>query len=159
MIRIAGLTAMLAVFWLVNSGYFKPLLLGLGALSVVMVIMVIRRMEKIDGDQIPLVLQSPRLPGYLLWLLREIVKSNIDVIKCIFKGPESISPAIIRVHASQKTDLCRVLYANSITLTPGTVTLDVQGDILEVHALTREGAAGVEQGEMDRRVSSLEGRN
>ena len=159
MIRIAGLTAILAVFWLVNSGYFKPLLLGLGALSVVMVIMVIRRMEKIDGDQIPLVLQSPRLPGYLLWLLREIVKSNIDVIKCVCKGPESISPTIIRVHTSQKTDLCRVLYANSITLTPGTVTLDVQGDIFEVHALTRGGAAGVEQGEMDRRVSSLEGRN
>jgi multicomponent Na+:H+ antiporter subunit E len=155
--RIAGLVLVLAVFWLVNSGYFIPLLLSLGALSVTCVIVLVMRLEKTDGITVPPVFLSTRLPSYLLWLLWEIVKSNIDVIRHVWLRQPAISPTIFKVRASQKTDLGKVFYANSITLTPGTVTLDIQDDILEVHALTRAGAQGVQQGDMDRKVSWLEG--
>jgi multicomponent Na+:H+ antiporter subunit E len=64
---------------------------------------------------------------------------------------------VINVKASQKTDLGMVIYANSITLTPGTVTIDLQGNRLKVHALTRDTAASLLKGEMDRRVSRVEG--
>ena len=155
--RIARLILILSVFWMVNSGYFKPLLLSFGALSVAGVILIASRMDKIDGTYVPPILLSVRMPAYLLWLLWEIIKSNIDVVRYIWQRTPAISPTVFRVTASQKTGLCRVLYANSITMTPGTVTLDINDNVLEVHALTRAGAAGVEQGDMDRRVTWLEG--
>ena len=68
-----------------------------------------------------------------------------------------ISPRLISVHASQKTEIGQVVYANSITLTPGTITLDVRNNEMLVHALTEETAAGLMTGDMDRRVSRLEG--
>ena len=68
-----------------------------------------------------------------------------------------ISPTLLRVSASQKTDLGRVIYANSITLTPGTVSVDVEGGTILVHALSRDGAAALEEGEMDRRVTRMMG--
>ncbi|MDP6037346.1 MAG: Na+/H+ antiporter subunit E, partial [Candidatus Latescibacteria bacterium] len=67
-----------------------------------------------------------------------------------------ISPRVVRVVATQKTDLCRVIYANSITLTPGTVSLVLDGEEIVVHALTKEAADDVESGDMDRRVTGLE---
>jgi len=155
--RIVGLILILSVFWLINSGYFKPLLLGFGALSVAGVLLITRRMERVDGTLVPIVMMSIRLPVYLLWLLWEIIKSNLDVIRYIWQRNPAISPVVFRVKSSQKSDVGRVMYANSITLTPGTVTLDIQDDMFEVHALTRTGAAGVEQGDMDRRVTWLEG--
>lgn len=153
---IATLAALLAVFWLINSGYFKPLLLGFGALSLLFVIYVSLAMKKQDQEFFPSIMPSLRLPGYLLWMIGEIVKANIDVMIRIIKGPSSISPVIIQVKAGQKSEVARVLYANSITMTPGTITLRIDDDTLEVHALTREAAESLSQGEMDRRVSRLE---
>ena len=65
----------------------------------------------------------------------------------------------MRIRASQKTDLAKVIYANSITLTPGTITLDVRDDKFLVHALSDEAAADLDTGEMDRRVSAMEGKS
>lgn len=150
------LIPLLAMFWMVNSGYFKELLLIFGMLSVLGVAAITWRLSKIDGEYIPPIWPAWRLPGYLAWLGLEIIKSNIDVVRCVWAGPGSISPNIIKVKASQKTDLGLVLYANSITLTPGTITLRVNGNELTVHALTASSAAGVESGIMDRKVSALE---
>ena len=90
-------------------------------------------------------------------LLKEIVLSNIAVARVILDPRLPIHPRILRVEASQKTDVGRVTYANSITLTPGTVTLDVRDGKLLVHALTTGSAEGLLTGEMDRRVARLEG--
>ncbi len=155
--RISGLVLILSVFWLINSGHFEPLLLSFGLVSITVVVLIVKRMEVVDGEYQSPVLLSVRLPSYLLWLLWEIVKSNIDVVRCIWQRTPAISPTLFKVTAGQKTDLCKVLYANSITMTPGTITLDIQDNVFEVHALTRAGAEGVQQGEMDRRVSHLEG--
>ena len=67
-----------------------------------------------------------------------------------------ISPRMVVFHGSQKTDLGRVIYGNSITLTPGTVSLDVREERIFVHALTEVSARSLLDGEMDRRVSALE---
>jgi multicomponent Na+:H+ antiporter subunit E len=121
-----------------------------------LVVLINVRMESINGEYHPPILLSAKLPGYLVWLLKEIVKSNLQVVRCIWQKKPAISPTVFTVKVSQQTDLCKMLYANSITMTPGTVTLEVRGDEFEVHALTRNAAEGLQSGEMDRRVRSLE---
>lgn len=153
---IFGFTLVLATFWIINSGYFKPLLLALGVLSVAAVIAMTWRMKCKDGESFPLIMPAWRLPGYLLWMTGQIITANIDVAKRVWLGESSISPVIFTIRAGQKSEVAKVLYANSITMTPGTVTLSVREDILEVHALTRKAAEDLQEGKMDRRVAALE---
>ena len=147
-----SLTLVLASVWLLWSGHFSTLLLTLGALSVALVVIVAMRMKIVDPEGAPIE-PSLRALAYLPWLLWEIVKANVDVARRILHPGLPIEPHVVRVRAGQKTDLGRVIYANSITLTPGTVTIGEQGSELTVHALTRAAAAGLATGEMDRRVS------
>ena len=150
-----NLALILAIFWFINSGHFQGLLLGLGLLSVTGVVLIARRMEVVDHEHPPIHL-SKRFLFYIPWLGWEIIKSNIDVVRKIWQRTIDISPMVINIRASQRSDMGKVIYANSITMTPGTVTLDVQGDVFEVHALTREGAESLQQGEMDRQVTRVE---
>jgi multicomponent Na+:H+ antiporter subunit E len=73
--------------------------------------------------------------SYLPWLITEIIKSSISVIKILIRKDMNIQPVFEWIDSEQKNDLGTVVYANSITLTPGTVTLDVQNNLLLVHAL------------------------
>lgn len=152
-----SLFAVTAVTWVLWSGHYTTLLLSLGALSCLIVVLVARRMKVADREGAPLEVSLTLIP-YLPWLFWEIAKANVDVARRILDPRLPISPCVIKVKAGQKRDLGRVIYANSITLTPGTVSVDTQGETITVHALTREAAAGVETGEMDRRVSRLEGK-
>ena len=101
----------------------------------------------------------PHAPGYVLWLGAEIAKSNWDVARRILKPERSISPTMITLHTGQATELGQVIYANSITLTPGTVTVGLRDGVAEVHALTRDNADDLEGGDMDRHVQALENRS
>ena len=85
------------------------------------------------------------------------MKANVDVARRILTPGRSISPTMLRVRATQRTDLGRVVFANSITLTPGTVSVDVGEDEILVHALSRDGAEELAGGEMDRRVTRMSG--
>ena len=138
----------LFLIWLLWSGHYDSLTLGFGVASCVLG--VIDR----EGHPIHLLL---RLLTYGPWLIWAIVKANLDVAGRILKPGLPISPQLIRVKASQKSDLGKVIYANSITLTPGTVSVDVDGSEILVHAISREAAADVETGDMDRRVVQFEG--
>lgn len=149
------LTAGLAFLWLANSGHYSGLILSLGALSIAFVVFVTYKMGIVDAEAQP-VRMSFRLPIYWLWLLKEIVLSNIAVVKKIWLSPSSIDPAVARIKLSHTTDLSRVIYANSITLTPGTVTLDLSEDEVEVHALCRDSLEALREGRMDRLVKGLE---
>ena len=152
------LTVVLTAVWLAWSGHFEPLLLTLGAGSIVFVVALSAHMKVVDHESVPIGLHYPRLLLYVPWLAWEIIKANVDVARRILTpGEPPIAPRIIRVKASQKSDLAQVVYANSITLTPGTVSIDVSGGEILVHALHAEAAAGVESGEMDRRCAGLEG--
>ena len=144
------------VIWLLLSGHYDPLLLTLGVLSCITCLYVTWKAKFIDEEGLPLHLLM-RLPIYTLWLFKEIIKANIDTAKIIIlNNPD---PQNFRVKSSQKTEAGKVTYANSITLTPGTVTTVLDGDILEVHALSSDMADDVKSGAMDKKVSWLEGNN
>ena len=96
--------------------------------------------------------------SYWPWLLKEIWLAAIDVTKRVLSPRMPISPTVIDLDATQQTELGRVIYANSITLTPGTFTIRIYRNRILVHALSREGAESLAAGEMDRRVTAMEGR-
>jgi multicomponent Na+:H+ antiporter subunit E len=144
----------LYLFWLILSGHFNPLLLCLGALSALLSVWVLRRMDRIDKtpvDPIP----TLALLGYGLWLLGQLIKSNIDVARRIWDPALPVTPGWTRLPVRLATPLQRTLYANSITLTPGTLTADMYEDHFLVHHLTPEGIAGLREGEMERRIQRL----
>ena len=142
------------MIWLLLSGHYDPLLLTLGVLSCITCLYVTWKAKFIDEEGLPLHLLI-RLPIYTLWLFKEIIKANIDTAKIIIiNNPD---PQNFRVKSSQKTEAGKVTYANSITLTPGTVTTVLDGDILEVHALSSDMADDVKSGVMDKKVLWLEG--
>lgn len=147
---------LLVVLWLGNSGHYSGLLLTLGLLSVIFVIFVVHRMDVLDHESQPLQVMGRKLPGYYFWLMAKIVRSNIDVVILIWRGPTAISPSVATLPVSQSSDIGRVIYANSITLTPGTVTMDLSDDTVLVHALTLDAVKELEGGEMSRRVSAVE---
>jgi multicomponent Na+:H+ antiporter subunit E len=154
-IHAISLTIMLAAFWLLNSGHYTALLLSLGGLSVLLVVGIALRMDVVDHEAQPVHI-TPSFIGYWLWLAREIVKANIDVVRRIWHPRLPLSPVLVRVPSSQKTVLGKVIFANSITLTPGTVSVVVAETDILVHALSREGADDLLAGEMDRRVTRIE---
>jgi multicomponent Na+:H+ antiporter subunit E len=156
MIHAVTLGLGLVSLWLLLSGHYTPLLLGLGAASCVFVVMIAHRMDVIDREAVPLQLTFGVF-AYWIWLVKEIAKANYDVTRLILDPKLPISPQMIRVPASQKSDLGRVVHANSITLTPGTVSVEVEGSEILVHAISRAAAEGTLEGGIDRRVSKIEG--
>lgn len=154
--RAVSLTVSLFVLWLLLSGHYDPLLLSLGAVSCMLVAWIAYRMDVADHEGHPIHL-TWRVLLYWIWLFWEIIKSNIQVARLILAPRLAISPTVIKVKASQPDDLGHVTYANSITLTPGTVSIDVRNATIEVHAITREMAESLQTGEMDRRVTRMEG--
>jgi len=150
-----NLSILLALFWLLNSGHYTFLIVALGAASIALVVFIAQRMDVVDHESLS-IRWSLKFPAFGVWLIKEIVLANLTVVKHIWLGNSSISPSMTKIKASQKTDVGKVIYANSITLTPGTVTLGLVGDELLVHALIRENIEALESGDMDQRVSQLE---
>lgn len=150
----------LSAVWLLWSGHYslnEPLIATFGVLSCLAVALLSHRM----GREVPGGMARTltwRTLRYLPWLVKEIVKSNLAVAKIVLDPKLPISPCIVRVKASQRGEGALVLFANSITLTPGTISLATEGDSVVVHALTREIADDLESGEMNRRVAALEGK-
>jgi multicomponent Na+:H+ antiporter subunit E len=149
------LFVLVAALWLLWSGHYEPMILTLGAGSVTLVVYLCRRMRIVDREIAPFHTTWAAV-RYLPWLAIQVIKSNLDVIRRVLHPALPIDPQTVRVLASQKTDLGRVTYANSITLTPGTLTIDAVDDHLTVHALSDDGAADLRSGRMDRKVSALE---
>lgn len=151
-----ALSALLCGFWLINSGIYTPLILFFMVLSVGFVVALCRFMDVVDGESQPLNLTFSIFP-YWVWLIHQTIIANIDVARLVWQGPEAISPRVVTVKALQKTDLGIVIFANSITLTPGTLSMDLNGDEIAVHALNKAFADDVLDGEMNQRVARLEG--
>ena len=155
-VHAVGLSLALAGTWLLLSGYLVALLLGFGVLSVAICVFFAMRMDLVDHEGVPVHLTWKSL-RYWPWLGWEIVKANIDVARRVIDPKLPISPVLREFPASQASDLGQVIYANSITLTPGTVSVDLDPGIIRVHAVSRSGADALADGEMDRRVTETEG--
>lgn len=149
-----SMAAALAILWLLLSAHFEPLMLGLGLASVVFTLLLSLRMDIIDHESHPFHL-TMHLLVFWGFLAREIVKANIDVALRVL-GVRPISPTLITVPVPHKTDLARVIYANSITLTPGTASIEVDQNKIVVHSLSREGAEDLKQGYLASIVPDIE---
>jgi multicomponent Na+:H+ antiporter subunit E len=141
--------------WLLLSGYFDVLLISLGVFSVAIIVWITHRMDILDNEKHPIHLNL-RIILYLPWLIKEIVIANIQVAKTIISRNMPLTLSVLKVRSSQKTELGQVIYGNSITLTPGTVTIGINKDIITVHALTLGTAFDLKSGEMDRRITNTE---
>ncbi len=154
--RLVALWVILFAGWLGLSWHFDPLFLFFGILTCTIAVVVSARMGIVDHESLPLHL-AWRVAMYLPWLAWEIFKSNVRVARIILAPRMRLDPSIVHFQGSQRTDLGRFIYANSITLTPGTVTTGIVGNDFEVHALVREEVDGSEENVMNRRVAHIEG--
>ena len=150
-----GLFAVLYGTWIVLSGHFTPFLLIAGAICAALTVAITLRMELFDRRRDTLV-PLWRLPLYLLWLAGQIILWSLIVSRKVLAPKLDIDPVLERVPSGQRSDIAKVIYANSITLTPGTVSTDVSDGEIEVHALTRTAMEDLKSDDMNQRVSALE---
>ena len=148
------LFVILVCLWLLMSGHYTFLIISLGILSCGFCVYLANRAKLIDDEGLPLFF-LPKLLGYLIWLFKEILISNLNTAKAIISN--NIKPETFTVKASQITDVAKVTYANSITLTPGTVTTKIKNNTFEVHALNNDFGNDVRSNVMDKKVKLLEG--
>ena len=155
-VRYFSLAFFWFAFWLALSGHYTAFLVTIGFIAAVFCVVVGVRARAVDAESHPVELFTGALT-YFPWLFWEIWKAGWSVTKIILDPKLPISPALTVVTASQKTAAGIATYANSITLTPGTITVGADGNELTVHALVVDGAVDLEGGGMDRRVSQFEG--
>jgi multicomponent Na+:H+ antiporter subunit E len=154
LVRRVALLVTLALAWLLWSGLFKPLLLALGLFSCLLTFTLVRRMGYFENELFALRF-SFRLFSYWIWLGREIFRSSLQVARVVLDPALPISPRTIDLKSTSGHLVDQVILANSITLTPGTLALDLHKGVIKVHALTEDGARDLASGEMDRRVDAL----
>ncbi len=152
--RVLQLVILLGAGWLLWSGIYKPLLIGFGVFSCLLAVYLAARMDYFNNETYALHF-GWRLIKYWMWLGVEIIKSSIEVARIVLHPKLPISPIVVDIKPTAEQPAFQVILANSITLTPGTLSLDVYNGVIKVHALTEAGAADLMSGEMDRRVARL----
>lgn len=145
----------LFLYWFLLSGHTGVLLLTLGLASVILVVWLVRRMDRNDNTPFRMLFKIEFF-SYLGWLIWQVILTNIDVARRIWDPSLPIKPACRKIKVSINDPLIKTIYANSITLTPGTVTTEVGDDYFMVHALNAESLDELEEGEMEARLSRLE---
>ncbi len=150
------LSVVLAAFWVSLSGYFTVMLLSLGVISIALVLGLCFRMRILDTETVPYKYTWPTF-SYFGWLGGEIVKANMTVVKAVLSPAMEISPTMVKIPSPQKTDLGKTMFANSITLTPGTVSLVMEDGGILVHALLKEMSSPADFVEMGERSARAVG--
>ena len=152
--RVILLAGLLMLSWLLWSGLFKPLLLALGLFSCVLVVYLAHRMRLFDTHAFDMRYLVRLLP-YWAWLGKEILKSSLEVTRVVLSPKPPISPTVAEFDSLCSEAMDQAVLGNSITLTPGTLTLQITDGHFVVHTLTQDGARDILSGEMDRRVHAL----
>ena len=152
--RYIRFSLFVAIVWLLLSGHYTPLILSFGAVSSLIVVWFMWRMDRVDQklDVLPV---RPRVLYYLLWLMWQVVLSNIDLVRRIWDPELPIRPTWQRLDIKVTSPLAKTLYANSITLTPGTLTTDVREDHFMVHSLSPDGIEDLRKGGMEEQIQRL----
>lgn len=153
--RIIALIATLFVFWLLLSGMYTPFLVLAGLGSAIFCAVLGKRMGVADSEGHPIDLTLGAIT-YWPWLVKEITVSGFRVVRIVVDPRLPISPTLVRFKPSQKSIVGLVTHANSISLTPGTITIEANKNEFLVHSLTLEGAVGLQGSEMDQRVRHME---
>lgn len=150
-------SVLLALFWLLLSGIYQPLIIAFGVISVLIVIYVLKRMDETDSEP-KSVATGFRIVRYFTWLTGQIIASSIHVSKLVWGNPKSLSPSLAKISVDEVPDKVRVLYANSITLTPGTLSVDIEDDEITVHALQAQSINELKEGDMEKKITSIWGK-
>lgn len=144
----------LMAFWIPFSGMFDAFHLSLGVLCCAFVALISHKFIFEDFSREGKLKKAGRFIVYMVWLLYQIVLSNLHVVRMVF-SPSKIEPQIVKFKSTLKSDLSLVTLANSITLTPGTVTMDIIDGEFYVHALDQQVADDILTGEMEKRVAHV----
>ena len=156
LIRVLTAASLLLILWVLLSGHMGFLLLGLGLGSCLFTAWLVHRLALPDPAFKTLKF-SLGLPRFLPWFFLEVFRSNLDVSWRILHPKLPISPNLITISTKNLSDVAKTTYANCITLTPGTYTLNTGTDTIEVHSLTKETAENLRQGKMKKRIAALRG--
>lgn len=157
MLRTLMTALTLFALWLLMSGIYKPLIVWLGVASSIITVIVVRRMDNAaDTERLQIHLKPFATIGYWFWLIVEIAKANWAVTKIILSPSMPLNRHIFKVPSTQRTDLGQTIFANSITLTPGTITVEVEEDNFLVHAVSYSADDIEALADMDARVTAIE---
>ncbi len=156
------LLVLLTALWIALSGTYslKPIILAGGLFSIALVMVVVGRMDSAVGQTTPrpeLAFFMVRMPKYSWFLLGKVISANLRVTRMLFTPSLQPDPRLLRMKVGPQTVLGKLVLANSITLTPGTVTLDLRAGEVLVHALGSVSAGSVVNGDIDRELRRLEG--
>ena len=150
MVYFFGVLIAVIAFWFAMSGVYTPLIVSMGVVSIIITMILSQRLGVIDRESSPYA-RFPMFLAYWSWLVVEIIKANWRVVRACLRAELDINPALVKVKTTCRSDLAKTTFANSITLTPGTVTLSIDGDKMLIHALYEEDAEPSAFAEMDRR--------
>ena len=130
--------------WIIFNGQFtlEILLFGIGV-SALLYAFLCSFMDFSIKKDLFILRKSIYFPAYVFLLIRDIIKANLDTIRRLFSAKYDVEPCVVTFHAPLKTKLGRVLLANAITLTPGTITARLEGDEFVVHCLDKDNAFGM----------------
>ena len=148
------LALVLYVFWLLLSGQYSILFFCLGAVSMALVILLQKRMDTIDKEPIQVHIGLEFI-HFTCWLIGELIRSNLQLARIILDPKMPVKPVWKRLDVSLTSPAARTLYANTITLTPGTLTTDVKENYFLIHTLNSEFMQDLETGEMEERIRKL----
>ena len=157
MLRTIITVVVLFCLWLLMSGIYQGFIVMLGFIAAAIAVFVVRRMDDVaDTGRLEIRLKILNTIGYFFWLLVEIAKSNLLVTKTILGLNPSIKQHFFKVPCTQETEVGKTTFANSITLTPGTISVEHEGDEIWVHALSYSEEDLDALADMNSRVSNME---
>lgn len=154
-VRLAIAIAMLFLVWVLWGGLMKTPVWQLGLVSCGLVLWLTLRMDLARNDLLGIHLLH-RMPRYWIWLARQMVMSNLHMLKLVLGPTSSLRPEVIEFNAEAGSPFALALLGNSITITPGTLTINIDGRRLTVHCLTASNAQDLLEGHMSRRIARLD---
>ena len=158
MYRIAIFLLLMGI-WIIFSGKFDAVHLAMGAISALFITLISSSFLFLDrgrgaGRRLGEII---RIPGYLVWILYKIFQANLHLLKLALSpgNLKGVDPSILKIKTGLKTDFGKYILANSITLTPGTITVILEGDELLIHSISKETTAGALDGSMERKIARV----
>ncbi len=147
----------LFAFWIILNGQWTGEIAIVGlVLSALLYLLMWKFMNFSPKREWEVVKRLPRLVAYFFYLVKEIFKAAWGTIKFIWSPSQEVDPEVTSFHTKLKSGWGKVALANSITLTPGTITVDIRDDVMLVHCIDHSFGEGLEDSDMEKRILKIE---
>ncbi len=153
--NFVGTTVILFAFWMLLSGKFDAFHLTLGAICCALVAYLFHDLLFANVRVGDMRVVAARFIAYIPWLIQQILLANIHVVSLVVRRRMPIDPRVVTFKTKLETDISCVTLANSITLTPGTITMDIKDGVFYVHAVSQKVADELNAGDMEDRVAHI----